>query len=319
MSRKIMMVILFSFTLISSPLFAQVVDSTDEEDDEEFFERKHERWWKNWENSDWFEWEFGGTPFIEAAYGIGAVKNKNMSYDFKRVGLAEVKLGYSSLEDFSEERIIEFNDKYFFISRLGSDIIETDPKINELRSEMWRFGFSKRSGYGYKLGGFYIMPYHANGFVWSRLHMKDFPPSIWPAMYPPLAEQITAETDREFLDRLNDTFRFGTTVESGINFSIASSVGINVGYEATTVFPRHLFWKHLGSMIIEGAGMGMLDHFIDEISDSSPLSVPFVNFILKGAYSYAFYSLKKEKMNWPFNTESPLTYETIKFGLTFTF
>ena len=319
MSKKIMLLILFSLMMLSSPLVAQVVDSTESEDDEEFFERKHDRWWRNWEDAEWLDWEFNGTPFIEGNYGIGVVKNKNMFYDFKRVGLAEVKLGYSSREDFFEKKIIEFSDKYFFISRLGSDILETDPKINELRSEMWRFGFAKRTGYGYKLGELYIMPYHASGFVWSRLHMKDFPPSVWPAVYPPLPGQIVAGADREFLDRLNNTFRFGTTVESGINFDIASSVGINVGYEATVVFPRHLFWKHLGSMVIEGAGMGMLDHFINEISDSSPLSVPLVNFILKGAYSYAFHSLKKDKMNWPFNTETPLTYETIKFGLTFTF
>jgi hypothetical protein len=40
---------------------------------------------------------------------------------------------------------------------------------------------------------------------------------------------------------------------------------------------------------------------------------------LKGAYQYAFYTLTKDKMNWPFNTESPLTYENFKFGVTLTF
>jgi hypothetical protein len=53
--------------------------------------------------------------------------------------------------------------------------------------------------------------------------------------------------------------------------------------------------------------------------DSSPVAGPIMNFLLKGGYSYAFYKLKSEKMNWPFNTETPLTYETIKFGLTFSF
>lgn len=318
MSKKLLL-LFFAFMMLGSPLLAQVVDSTDTEDDEEFFERKHERWWKNWENKDWTDWEFRGSPFLEGSYGIGKIENKNMFYDFKRTGLAELKLGYSTREDFFDEKVIEFSDKYFFLSRLGSDLIETDPKLNELRSEMWRFGFAKRSGYGYKLGELSILPYHASGVVWSRLHMKDFPPSVWPAIYPPLPGQLAAEADREFLNRINDSFRFGTNIEAGINFDIASSVGFNVGYEASVLFPRHMFWKHVGSMIIEGAGMGILEKFIDEISDSSPLSVPFVNFILKGAYSYAFHSLKKEKMNWPFNTEAPLTYETIKFGMTFTF
>ncbi|KAF0150563.1 MAG: hypothetical protein FD143_2566 [Ignavibacteria bacterium] len=309
----------FLLLILGSPLFAQVVDSTDTEDDEEFFERKHKRWWKNWANKDWTDWELRGTPFIEGNYGIGKIENKNMFYDFKRIGLAELKLGYSTREDFFDEKIIEFGDKYFFISRLGSDIIETDPKLNEMRSEMWRFGFAKRSGYGYKLGSFSILPYHARGFIWSRLHMKDFPPSVWPAIYPPLPGQIAAEKDKAFLDRINNTFRFGTNTEAGINFDIASSVGVNLGYEYSVLFPRHMFWKHLASLVIEGAGNSLLEKFIDEIADSTPLSVPFVNFVLKGAYSYAFHSLKKEKMNWPFNTETPLTYETIKFGMTFTF
>lgn len=318
MPKKLFLLI-FSILILGTPLFSQVIDSTDTENDEEFFERKHDRWWKNWDEKDWTEWEFRGAPFIEASYGIGKVTNKNMFYDFKRIGLAEIKLGYATREDFFDEKVVEFSDKYFFISRLGSDIIETDPKINELRNEMWRFGFAKRNGYGYKFGNFSILPYHASGFVWSRLHMKDFPPSAWIAIYPPPPGQAEAIADREFLDRINDSFRFGTNIESGINFDIASTVGINLGYEASVLFPRHMFWKHLGSMIIEGAGMGLLEKFIDEVSDSSPLSVPFVNFVLKGAYSYAFHSLKKDKMNWPFSTEAPLTYETIKFGMTFTF
>jgi len=317
--QKRLLLLFFALVLFGNPLLAQIVDTTNAEEDEEFFERKRESWWKSFENKDWTDWEFRGAPFIEANYGIGRIENKNMYYDFKRAGQVELKLGYSTREDYFDEKIIEFSDRYFFISRLGSDLIETDPKLNQMRSEMWRFGFAKRKGYGYKLGNFSVMPYNASGYVWTRLHMKDFPPNVWIAIYPPPPGQAEAIADREFLDRVNNSFRFGTNTEAGINFDIASSVGFNVGYEASVLFPRHMFWKHLGSMIIEGAGMGLLEKFIDEISDSSPMSVPFVNFVLKGAYSYAFHHLKKDKMNWPFSTEAPLTYETIKFGMTFTF
>ncbi|MFA7228081.1 MAG: hypothetical protein WC061_03515, partial [Melioribacteraceae bacterium] len=73
------------------------------------------------------------------------------------------------------------------------------------------------------------------------------------------------------------------------------------------------------SLIIEEGAKGILNHFIDKVADSSPYAAPIVNFFLKNGLSYAFFSLKKANMNWPFSTESPLTYETFKFGITFTF
>ena len=63
----------------------------------------------------------------------------------------------------------------------------------------------------------------------------------------------------------------------------------------------------------------MLDNFIDEVSDSSPYATPVVDFLLNNGLSYAFFTLKKDRMNWPFETEAPLTYETIKLGITITF
>ena len=317
MRKYYLLVFLLSFFTITSYSFAQEDDSTSFRDDEDDWKDSH--WWHRWDNSDWFEWEFKGAPFIEATGGLGILKQKNMTQDFAKVGDGEIKLGYSSRENYSDERIVEFKDKYFFISRIGSDMENTTAQANELRSLMWRFGCAKRTGYGYKLGTFYLMPYHAQGIVWSRLQMKDYPPSAFVALFPPSTSQLNAEADREIIDRYDEEFRFGTIKESGINFDFASTIGLNVGYETSVIFPRHLFWKHAGSMIIEQAGLGLLEHFIDEVADSSPLSVPLVNFLLKGAYSYAFYSLNKEKMNWPFDTETPLTFETVKFGVTFTF
>jgi hypothetical protein len=63
----------------------------------------------------------------------------------------------------------------------------------------------------------------------------------------------------------------------------------------------------------------LLDKFIDEIFESSPSAAPVVNFMLKSALTYGMYELRKDKMNWPFNSDSPLTYDQFKFGLTFIF
>ena len=58
-----------------------------------------------------------------------------------------------------------------------------------------------------------------------------------------------------------------------------------------------MVWKHLGSYAIEIAGLAILDEFVEEITDSSPAAGPLMNALLKGAYSFAFYQLKKENKN----------------------
>ena len=125
--------------------------------------------------------------------------------------------------------------------------------------------------------------------------------------------------DLKIIDRFNENFRFGTDYETGLRVNVASLVDISAGYQFGSVFPRYMVWKHIGSFAVETAGLALLDEFIREIMDSSPAAGPLMNIILKGAYYYGFHQLKKENMNWPFKTESPLTYETFKFGITLIF
>jgi hypothetical protein len=94
---------------------------------------------------------------------------------------------------------------------------------------------------------------------------------------------------------------------------------LDAGYERSIVFQRHLFWKWAGSAVMETAAQGLLDGFINKIFCSSPAAGPIVNFVLKNALAYGIYELRKDKMNWPFNSEAPFTYDQFKFGMTFVF
>ena len=121
------------------------------------------------------------------------------------------------------------------------------------------------------------------------------------------------------LDRFEDGVRFGTSSEGGLKIVATSLVTLEVGYERTVVFERHLFWKWAGSGIIEAASQGLLDVFIKEIMKSSPAAGPVVYFVLKSALGYGIYELRQDKMNWPFKSSAPLSFDSFKFGLTFTF
>lgn len=263
-------------------------------------------------NDNFWHWK-SGEPFIEINWGFGKPDHQKMFSKFSDVGIAEIKLGFANNDESYDEGVQYFEQKYAFISQIAAKLQSGKRKFDELSSDMIRFGFGKKDGYGYTFGNISISPYVQSAIAWSKLGMKDYPVSI-----VPFIGADRASNDTEILKRYDNNFRFGTLNEGGVSFSLRI-ISLNAGYEAAVIFPRYVFWKHVGSYAIEMAGLRALDRFIDEVIDASPLAGPIVNFLLKNGYNYIFYSLKKENMNWPFNTETPLTYETIKFGITFTF
>ena len=46
---------------------------------------------------------------------------------------------------------------------------------------------------------------------------------------------------------------------------------------------------------------------------------PIIHFALKTGASYAYYRFSRESMNWPFDTETPLTVESAKLGAAIQF
>lgn len=318
--KKLFFLIVVVMLIANVAAYAQDSDSTDTDENEghSWHSRHH---WNNWNNfgPHWFPFNNkDGEPFIEVHYGLSKPMQKNIFGKFANVAFDEIKLGYSGTDSVYKPSIIELKDRYVFGSRISSYLKSGSPNFDEMISDMWRFGIAWRSGYGYRFGAFTIIPYHTSGFAWSRLEMKTTSANFANLTNPPISYDNQLN-DYNILNRYQDSFRFGTVWEGGISLTVSNTASINAGYEAAVIFPRYMFWKHVTSFIIEEGGLGLLDNFIDEIADRSPIATPIVNFLLKNGFSYAFYSLKKDKMNWPFETETPLTYETFKLGITITF
>lgn len=262
---------------------------------------------EGWEDEyELFGWNGDSRPFIEFNYGLGKAKHRHFTSTFSHLGMAELKLGYSSVDTYAKDYLLELNDKFIFVSNYNPSLRSENKGINDLDADIWRFGFGRRSGYGYRIGAVSILPYNGGGFVWSRVEMLDFPNSAF-------------KDDLNIIDRYNKSFRFGTQAEGGLKLELASTFSVGASYETAVIFPRHLFWKHAGSFVIESIAMASLDFFIEEIIDSSLAAGPIIDFLLKNGLAYGFFALKKEDMNWPFSTETPLTFETFKVGFTFTF
>ena len=287
---------LFVSFLISGSIFAR--DSTDT--------KKHDWKW-DWEFDDFDEWiNFGEKmPSISLGYGLTNIEDKRISESFADANLAYLKLGYTKRKTSKyAESILKYGYSGLALDYFSNELAGSSDNMNELNSKTWRFGFAHSNGYGYKMGSAAVIPYFGYSFEWSWLDFTN------PA--------LTAG-DQNVLDRIEDGVRFGTSNAGGVKIVAASLITFDVSYERTIVFERHLFWKWAGSGIIEAASQGLLDAFINEIMKSSPSAGPVVYFVLKSALGYGIYELRQKKMNFPFKSAAPLSFDSFKFGVTFTF
>ncbi|HQI39678.1 MAG: hypothetical protein B6D44_01325 [Ignavibacteriales bacterium UTCHB2] len=272
--------------------------------------------WKWNESSDWkdfkyWNFDFDNThPAISLQYGLSSINRHDIQSKFLNPNLIELKLGYIKERDFeNSDYIIDHRYKYIYLSNESNKLAGKEAIGSEIAADMWRFGFGRLHGYGYKVGeNSAIIPYYSYTLNWSNIDFK----------YPENQSLINND-DIEKLNLYDKSFRFGTSSEGGVRFKLIENLILDAGYERSVVFQRHLFWKWAGSGLLEAAAQGLLDGFINKIFKSSPAAGPVVNFLLKNALAYGIYELRKDKMNWPFKSEAPITYDQFKFGVTFVF
>jgi len=302
---KLNLLIVLSLILFSISSFAQD-DSTKTQKDWEWH-------WNEWD--DWNDWnedfEVSEThPAISLQYGLANLSRNDLQSTFVDPNLLELKLGYiRDKKAWGTDYIIKHSYKFLYLSNESNKLSGKEAAGTEIESNMWRFGFGRSSGYGYKLGeNAAIIPYYTYTLNWSNIDFK----------YPSI-QTISADPDIDKLNFYDESFRFGTSSEGGVRIKVIDNLMLDAGYERSIVFQRHLFWKWAGSALIEAAAQGLLDDFIKEVFESSPVAGPIVNFLLKNGLAYGFYELRQDKMNWPFSSEAPISYDQFKFGVTVVF
>ena len=256
-------------------------------------------------NNSHFDFKkFISKPSIELSYGLSELRINGDSYNLSNAGMIEMKLGFTK-QNISKygKNIINYSNNYLFLRNASSDNYSRSDNPG-LSNNMWSFGFGDKKGYGVKTGNFSILPYSSNSIDWTQLTY----------------DQTFATPDEvQALADFDGTFRFGTATEAGINFQITKGFSIQPKYEISDVYPRSLFGKQLMSSVIEYSGLFLIDGFTKQIMKNTPVAGSFVNFVLRNAYEYGFYQLRKNQMNWPFTSVAPLRYNTFKLGMTFTF
>ncbi len=258
-------------------------------------------------DSDW-DWQFSFSgfehPTINLSYGLSKYSLKDLVTPVSDNGLGELRLGYTKeKKTFRSDYIIKHQFNYASLSNLSYKL-GLEEKANEINAEMWRFGFGWEDGYGYKFGNSSVILYNTWGMNWSKITVDD---------------TIINLADREMINLFKDDFHFGTLSAGGIKIRPVPLIEVEAGVERSAIYSRVLFWKAAGSLLIEAAGQGLVDSFVRNVLSSTPAAAPVVSFLLKNGLSFAMYELRKEKMNWPFDSASPVMVDTYRVGVTFIF
>jgi len=142
------------------------------------------------------------SPFIEANYGLSKPRFEGYEGSFNTLGVMEIKLGFAALDSI-RAALVSLDERYAFVSYIGEDIRPSGAADEgEVSSELARFGFGNRLGYGYGGKGLNFQMYNQNSLNWTRLTPVDY-------------ETMDPEAQAIF-DRYENTFRFGQLMEAGV-------------------------------------------------------------------------------------------------------
>lgn len=271
--------------------------------------QKKWKFWNDWDE-DYFRWDHS-KPLVEAIYGINKFDNKSFNGTFSETGMVGIKLGYSQKTE-RDDYLVRLRESFISFSNIAPKI-HHDQKLKtyDAKMEMWQGGFGHRTGLGYSGDYFSFMPYNERSFNLLKIKQNPYPYYNFSG----LTNREIAE-DIAILERFDGKLKFSMQEAVGAKIEIANRFGITGNYEINTVYPTILTWKMFGSYSLQMGAYIFLDEFTEEIEDSAPEVAPIINVLLKGALNYTFYQLRKDKMNWPFESEQPLTYESFTVGLS---
>lgn len=251
-------------------------------------------------------------PHISLTYG-----NNNINYlienidgftnNFASSNAFKLKLGDVKIKKTKSDDVLVYDASYFAISNFTNEI-NTPTDASQINFNAWRISlFGNNEGYAYKIGDeSYLALTNGSELNWNFLRLGDVYSSNDSA-----AKVAMANFGQEV--------RFGNSFEAGIKMKFLGGFGLEANYERSVIFQRHLFFKWAGSAIIESVAQSIIDRFVKKIMTYSPSTTPIINFILKNALSYGVYELRKENMNWPFDSTQPLVIDNFKFGITYDF
>ncbi|MBZ0195654.1 MAG: hypothetical protein K8G78_11275 [Deltaproteobacteria bacterium] len=251
-----------------------------------------------------FNVKFGvqGSPFIEAFGGQSTFGFDGFS-DFGSSVATGLRFGFDTPESETNNMLTHSNRNGIYVNW----IMDGDTAVSQYTSGIWNFGFVGSESIGYKLS-------ESGNQSIEFINTKE--PISWFVMDFPTLGSDSIRNER--LTRF-DGVRFGESSGAGIGIRVMPGVTLSGNVEWAQVYEHHLFWYWTMSSIISGVADGIGSYFVDAVGRSSPMAKPIVHFIIRNGIAMGFKALKRNQMNWPFNTTAPLNIFTIGGSITVVF
>ncbi|MEY3386646.1 MAG: hypothetical protein RIR53_1457 [Bacteroidota bacterium] len=254
-------------------------------------------------------------PRIAATYGQAMFSRTGFSGETHGLTMYGVTIGMDQSRPlFVDRDILKIkNDGLFLHVGQSGSMATTDSSFDNVPLAMHTsanflsFGFVDESGYGYAIG--------ENSSI--RLLVTD--QSTWTSVSPQTYGNDVGPDQWQHVRDFTGTLRFGSTMAPTIEWKMGSLLSVRANYTWTQVLPRHMFWYWAGSELIEGVADGIAKAMISSFGRSSSASLPVMNFVLRNAVAYGIRELRRDKMNWPFDTAAPLNITSWNVGLSLTF
>ncbi len=244
-------------------------------------------------------------PALSLFYGVTHLSWDALTSGIPNPGLVELRLGRARQDVEDESARIVQNRYDFFALAAISNSLGTRALEGDVNLDLWRLGLGHNAGYGYAFGNpageQAFLLYHGGALGWSRLRVKD---------------NIASTADSTQLALYDKAFRFGMHMEAGASYRLLPQCEITLAYERGIIFRRHQVGKWIGSVATEGVGQWLVDRFVHRVMKLSPASGPVVAFLLKNGLAFGMYQLRRTEMFFPFSSESPLTDDVYKVGMT---
>ncbi|MCS7169702.1 MAG: hypothetical protein NZ949_03665 [Candidatus Kapabacteria bacterium] len=240
-------------------------------------------------------------PSINFYIGMGRVGREGLQRDVREPGVLILQLGSADMQMLRRSpAIVEYERDYVYVS-VGASSLGLRERAGALSQQWWRFGIGKESGYGYRLTEkSSLLLTSGAGLQWTYTSLRDSVP--------------------EFLAPFHDKVRFGTLRDGTLILQFSPVMGAGISFERAVVFPAHLFWKHLGSLLMESTGHWLLGQFVKRVLRArTPSAAPVVNFLLHNAFAVGWYELLRVRMNWPFASAAPMQTDALRFHLQWIF
>lgn len=242
-------------------------------------------------------------PTLELQYSSLGVDYKEIpNGTIAGFGVLDGRIGYVKTVNSKKNSIFYERANYIYFG-YGATSLGMINTAEGAKTTLLRFGIGERSGRGWKFGDAGLVMYYGTSMIWSDFSLAD----------------TSVLTIQPKMNDFHDAFRFGKFTEGGAAFKIGESAAITLGYEQTVIFPRHLPFYWIMSETIEGAAQEVAERFTRAVSKSSPQTAPIIGFLLHNGIGIGAGLLKKNRMNWPFDTAPALLQNGMRLGVSFRF